>query len=196
MGQPKLLMPWGDSTLIEAQLAAWRASPVHATVVVIHPDDGQLDQVCRDSGAIVVRPKSPPEEMKVSVMHALRHLAERFAPDDHDAWLLAPADMPLLTASLIEQVLSAYDPGESAIIVPEVSGRRGHPVLFPWRLAAEVHNLGPDEGINTLRSRHTTRTVHVVDEGALCDVDTPTDYARLRNRIRPGGQTAGDSPAV
>ena len=42
MGAPKLLLPLGDSTVIEHVLAAWTASPVTRTVVVVRADDAEL----------------------------------------------------------------------------------------------------------------------------------------------------------
>ena len=39
MGEPKLLLPWGQSTIIEHVLAVWCASRVEAVVMVVHPDD-------------------------------------------------------------------------------------------------------------------------------------------------------------
>ena len=35
MGTPKLLMPWKDSTVIEAVLAAWEQSQIDEIVVVV-----------------------------------------------------------------------------------------------------------------------------------------------------------------
>ena len=47
MGEPKLLLPWRDGTLIEHVLAQWLASRVACVTVVVHPDDQELAAVCR-----------------------------------------------------------------------------------------------------------------------------------------------------
>lgn len=57
--------------------------------------------------------------------------------------------------------------------------RRGHPVLFPWKLAAEVHRLGPNEGVSALLSRHEFFELEYPESSVLGDVDTPEDYERL-----------------
>ena len=178
MGTPKLLLPWGASTVIEHVLAAWQTSETTHTVIVVHPDDEALAEVCRTSGAEVVVPSGPPPDMKVSVRLALEYVTERYAPHESDAWLLAPADMPTLSADVINRVLAAYRADRSKIVVPEHAGRHGHPALFPWSLAAEVARLAEDEGVNRLLARHPVREVECPAEALAVDLDTPDDYRR------------------
>lgn len=182
MGRPKLLLPCGDETLIERVLRAWRASHVSSVVVTVHPEDHALATLCRDAGAEVVVPARPPREMKESIRLALQHAAEHCGAGPEDVWLLAPADMPELNASVIDRVLQAYDPRQPSILVPRHGGRRGHPVLFPWKLAAEVDHLGKDEGVNALLARHPIAEIDVEDEGVLEDLDTPEDHRRWQQR--------------
>jgi molybdenum cofactor cytidylyltransferase len=180
MGRPKLLLPWGGGTVIDAVLAAWRASRVTQTVVVVHPEDEPLAQVCRSSGADVVVADPPPEDMKASIGRGLRHVAARFQPAPRDVWLVAPADLPLLSAVVIDAVLAAHDPSRPAIVAPQSAGRRGHPVLFPWPLSTEVDLLPADVGIKELLSRHPVKSVECPAVALAADIDTPEDYRRLR----------------
>ena len=117
----------------------------------------------------------------VSVQEGLAYVSQHFAPEEDAAWLLAPADMPQITSAAINRVLAEpLTPGE--IIAPAFRGQRGHPVRFPWSLAAEVGSLGADEGVNAIVKRHTVREVEWTDDTILNDVDTPQDYLRLQNR--------------
>ncbi|MBI3837076.1 MAG: nucleotidyltransferase family protein [Planctomycetia bacterium] len=186
MGQPKLLLPWGRKTLIEYVLEEWRSSRVAETVIVLHPDDQRLAELSRECGALVVQPDIAPSEMKVSVRLGLERIEREFHPDAHDAWLLAPADMPGILARTIDRLIGAYEwdqvrAGEPARIwVPRADDRNGHPVLFAWPLAAEVAHLAADEAINTLVARHPVAYLHVGDDAVVEDLDTPDDYRRLR----------------
>ena len=80
MGEPKLLLPWGETTIIESVLAAWRASRVARIVVVVHPEDTRLAELCRAASAMVIQPEIPPPDMKASVCHALAWLAVHESP--------------------------------------------------------------------------------------------------------------------
>ena len=171
MGDDKLLLPWGESTVLGLVLAAWQASQVDEVVVVTRGDREDIMNLCETQAVTVVMPELPPLEMKDSVLAALQC-------SSGDVWLLAPADMPKLNSAIIDQVLAAHDPDLPEIIAPVESGKRGHPVLFPWRLAAEVASLAPDEGVNAILKRHRVREIKCQDAAIHDDIDTPEDYKR------------------
>ena len=189
MGQPKLLLPWRNSTVIEHVLAAWRASQVSRVLMVVHPTDHQLAEIGQNGGVLVIQPEIPPSEMKVSVRLALDYLKEQLQPRASDAWLVAPADLPDVRTDTIDRVISAYaaslhgTPLATRIWAPTCAGRRGHPVLFPWPLAEQVERLADDEGINALLSQNPVELVEVESLGDD-DLDTPEDYERLRAQDR------------
>src|SRR4051794_4581922 len=108
MGTPKLLLPWANGTLIEGVLQAWRASRVTCVVAVVHPEDHELARACAGAGAEVVQPSTPPPDMKASVRAALAHL-QKLKPNPEDAWLVAPADIPGITAERINAMIAAYE---------------------------------------------------------------------------------------
>ena len=179
MGQSKLLLPLGQTTVIQHVLHAWRAGPVFRTVVVVHPDDAALAQACRRACAEVVVPSTAPPDMKASIQCGLNYVREQFQPGSGDVWLLAPADLPLLSDSVIAQVLAAHNPDSPRIIAPLVEGRRGHPVLFPWPLAAEVSRLEASQGVNCLLQSREVLELAISDSSSQQDLDTPEDYQQL-----------------
>lgn len=179
MGSPKLLLPWRGRPLIETVLAAWRNSRANAVVLVVHPDDELIAATGRAAGVDVVVPTQPPSDMKASIRLGLEYAARRWAPHRDDFWLVAPADMPLLTAEAIDAVLAQPRPDHQPILIPRYQGRRGHPVQFPWSLAGQVAQLGANEGLNALVARHQVLEFEVDQPGILADLDTPEDYRRL-----------------
>ena len=180
----KLLLPWGDATVIEHVLRAWRDSRVDRIVMVSRRDDRDLHQVVRRYPSIeLVLPAEDPSEMKQSVWIGLQHLQAE-SPVERDRWLLAPADMPTLTHTLIDSIIERGRQS-SAIIVPRFGQRRGHPVSFPWALAKQVRQLGANEGINGLLERFPCESIAIEPELYPADIDTEADYQRL----------LGDQPA-
>jgi molybdenum cofactor cytidylyltransferase len=179
MGQPKLLLPWQGRTVIEHVVSAWNASRVEHVVVVVSPDDLPLAEICRRLPCHLVVPDAPPPEMKDSVGWGLEWIKQHFAPQPADAWLVGPADLPRLSAAVIDAVLAAYDPNQASIVVPRQAGHGGHPVLFPWRLASQAHALAESETLKDLLTRSKVRELDVPDSAAG-DLDTPEDYRRLQ----------------
>jgi len=182
MGAAKLLLPWGGRAVIETVIGAWRASRVSRAILTVHPDDLELARRGREAGAEVVVVDPPPVDMKASVLAGLAYIEAKYQPGPQDAWLLAPADMPLLTAESIDRLLAAWKENRlrnrQEILALSRGGRRGHPVLFPWPLVAAARQLGADEGLNRLLEQFGCRELPADDEGGFVDLDTPADYRR------------------
>jgi molybdenum cofactor cytidylyltransferase len=171
-------------------LEAWRGSRVDRIVVVAHPEDHELARRCQGERTTVVTPAVPPPEMKDSVAAGLRHVETTDSPTGRDCWLLAPADLPRLSTAAIDCLLAEHERAShlkrseepvaaASILVPVHAGRRGHPVLFPWALAAEVFALSATEGVNQLLRRHEVVEIPCGPEAVGDDVDTLDDYRRL-----------------
>lgn len=182
MGTAKLLLSWGDSTVIEAVIAAWRKSSICDVIAIVSPLDDRLAEVCRAAGAHVVVPPVPPAEMKDSLQAAIA-FAERLNDPGSlpDCFLVAPADMPWLESATIDRLLAEFAESPAEIIVPTHAGRRGHPIVVPWNLAAEVLALADGDSLKTLVERHPVRTIEC-DVSVLGDLDTPEDYQAARDR--------------
>ena len=76
-----------------------------------------------------------------------------------------------------------------SVMLPVFGGRRGHPTLFDWSLAAQVPNIPPDCGLNWLVNNvaDCIREVAVNDDSILLDLDTPADFEAVRLRIEEHG---------
>jgi molybdenum cofactor cytidylyltransferase len=185
MGRPKLLLPWRDATVIEATLAAWQAGSVTKTIVVVHPEDMELAELCRGHSADVVVADVPPPDMKASVLLGLQFVRQQLRPDKDDVWLVAPADMPTLSSAVIRRLLAEHRSDDPAILLPVHAGKRGHPVLLPWSAADEVERLPADAGLDHLTRGPAVRTVDCPEIEAASDLDTPDDYRQLHNRHNP-----------
>ncbi len=186
MGSSKLLLPWGQGTVLEATLAAWRAGGVDETLVVIAPDADHGDavsQLVSQSGATLVVPDISPPDMRASIMAALEVVECSRAPDASDCWLVAPADLPQLSATAIARVLGAHDPSCPRAVRAVFGDRHGHPVLLPWSWVSRWRGLPTQWGLNSLVREGPTWDVPCGDDAfQAADMDTADDYRRLRER--------------
>jgi len=185
MGQPKLLMPLTGRPLVRHTIEAWQRSCVDHLIVVVRPGDQALADVVQAAGAVLVVPEIPPPDMKASIQAALRHIEHGLLPEAHDAFLVAPADMPCLSAAVINRLIDKhFSSGEASILVPVIAGRRGHPVLIPWQFAADVHCLPAEAGLNVIVEGLNSRLIAcedlvLPDEYPFADINTPEDFQRL-----------------
>ena len=95
------------------------------------------------------------------------------------AWLILPADLPLISSSTICSI--GFAP-PCAITVPMYQGQRGHPVRFGVECATELLNLQGNKGAaQIIRAQKATDSIaflDVDDVGCVFDVDTLGDLAR------------------
>jgi molybdenum cofactor cytidylyltransferase len=186
MGRPKLSLPLAGRTILDHVLAALREAGVEQTLVVVGPHVAELGERARAAGARVLPLAAETPDMRATVEHGLRWLEEQFHPAAGDAWLLVPADHPTLKPAVVHRLNEArLAHAAHSIFVPTCAGRRGHPALFAWEHAAAIVARPGGEGLNAYVRAHGDSTLEVPmsDPDILCDLDTPEDYQRLRQRL-------------
>ena len=97
--------------------------------------------------------------------------------------LIVLADMPGLSAALIDSVCATFiSGGGTGIVYPEDhDGRQGHPVIWPRSLFPQLMELSGDTGGKTLLDAHRElcRPVRIDAPGAFIDIDTVADLQRF-----------------
>jgi molybdenum cofactor cytidylyltransferase len=188
MGRPKLTLPIDGVPLIARVVTALRQGGADTVVVVVPPAEqlgaDAVAEAALTAGAVVVVAEQPPPDMRASVELGLAQLALGPAPS---TLLLVPGDSPGVSSELVNRVIVRAITAPDAIVRPESTGHRGHPVALPWSLATEIPRLPPDAGVNTLIRANADRIipVEVAEPRAFVDLDTPEDYNRW-NALRRG----------
>lgn len=188
MGQPKLILEIDGLPLISRAVRALSAGGAGPIIVITPPHSlpgvDDLQRHAETSGAICLTLLEETVDMKATILHGLQYLLDKGSTPD--AFLLAPADCPDLSADVIRQVIERGLEHSNSLVVPTFAGKRGHPVLFPWRLVGAIRRLDPDQGLNTLvNAEIEILEVEVNDRGILVDLDTPEDYQRRLNSPTP-----------
>lgn len=177
MGRNKLLLPWGDMTVLGRVLANVSASDVHSTVVVTGHDREHTETIASQMDVPTLQNEDYAKGMLASVQAAVRHL-----PPAVDAAFVVLGDQPLVGPEIINRLLSAYAEDPRGLIAPVYRGRRGNPVLIDRRYFAELLAL-PQEAAPRVLLQHHGDDVHYVEcesDAILHDLDRPEDYERLR----------------
>jgi molybdenum cofactor cytidylyltransferase len=182
MGQPKLLLPLGNSTVIERVLAALTVPEILTRCVVIRRDDEPLRAASEAAGGWCVSPSVDPPDMRSSVQFAIEEIQKRYSPTEADGWILVPADHPVLSQNFVNALILEWSAKSPLILVPQFRNQNGHPTIFRWSLARKLKNIPNELGTNRLLKIHSADVLNfkVDDEMALCDLDTPEDYERLK----------------
>lgn len=178
MGAFKPLLPFAGTTVLERSITLFRAAGIADIRVVIgHRADDLLPLLAR----LQVRPLFNAQYaagMFSSVVTAAASLEA-----ESEAFLLLPVDFPLLRPESVASLLRAWQRGEGRILYPTCRGRRGHPLLLATSYREAILLWPGDGGLRALLQQHQEDAVNIEtgDEGILLDMDTPEDYARLRD---------------
>jgi len=184
MGRSKPLLEFEGRPLIARVVSALVEGGARPVVVVAPPADSPegppIARVAAEAGAIVLTPETRPAEMRDSVELAIGELTRQAPPPV--AIALAPADGPGIDGALVARLLDVWRESPERIIIPKAGGRRGHPVVIPWRFVMEIPSLPPEVGINALMAdcAGDVLEVDVADKALIADLDTPEDLQRLR----------------
>ena len=179
----KLLAMLGGRPLIAWSIAAFAASRVCEIVVVTGPNREEIEAALAGQRVRFVHNADHLLGMGSSVAAGAAAIR-----DDIDGVMISPGDMPGLTASHIDQLITAFDTaGKTTIVRPRLpDGAPGHPVLWPGRLLPRLRTLSGPEGGKQLLAEVAADVVAipVEDQGARLDIDTTADLDDIRRRMR------------
>jgi CTP:molybdopterin cytidylyltransferase MocA len=184
MGRFKPLLPLGTSTFIEEATARFRRAGIADVRVVIGHRAEELRPVLERIGARWVFNPDHEKGMFSSVLAGVRSFESSV-----EAFLLLPADIPLVSPSTVRALLEAWEAHGSGIVYPRFGGKRGHPPLIPASVLKGGFPSDVPGGLRAVLARHeeAAADVDVIDEAVLLDCDTPEDYRSLERRWAAGG---------
>lgn len=177
MGRPKLLLPFGDGTVVGSLVRALREGGVAEILLVTAPGDEALRAWAAEAAVRTVVNPDPERGMLSSIREGIA-----WAPT-YQQVVICPADLPALRASTVAAVIAAA--GGHPLTVASYRGKRGHPLVVSPSLLPEIATLDPDVGLRELLDHHPVHEVEVDDPGAVRDVDTPEEYRELNGEERP-----------
>ncbi|HAA76473.1 TPA: molybdenum cofactor cytidylyltransferase [Candidatus Latescibacteria bacterium] len=175
MGRPKQLLPFGEDTVLQTVVKMLQSVPVERVVVVL----GYKAVAVRESlpeGVEYVVNANYTEGMFTSVLAGLGAIEK-----DADGMLMLLGDQPQITAEVTRAVKDRFHRTEKGIVIPEVEGRRGHPVAIDInRYGDRIRGLDGAEGLKPVVRGYPDDTDVVCwdDASILRDMDTPEDYER------------------
>jgi len=183
MGTNKLLLPFGERTVLAQVITVLCQCPLAEIVVVAGHEREKIEQVLgryRDSALdnltlrSVYNPNYAAGDMLSSIQTGLAAMRA-----DCDAALVTLGDQPQIERRSAEQVIAAHVPG--AVVIPSFNRRGGHPILIDRACWPEILALPPGASLRELFRAHIQwlRYVDVDTESVLRDMDTPEDYDQL-----------------
>jgi molybdenum cofactor cytidylyltransferase len=178
MGQPKMLMPWGKSTVLQTVIATLQAAGVTDVLVVTGGARKQVESLIGKSVQTIFNEDYEKGEMLGSIQVGL-------AVKMHEARaaLICLGDQPQIQERSVRRIRDAFLKGNSNIVAPSYQMRRGHPWLIARPLWDEFLEVRPPKTPRDFLDAHSREIQYVEVETptVIEDLDTPDDYLKYKS---------------
>jgi molybdenum cofactor cytidylyltransferase len=181
MGQPKMLLPWEDGTVLTHVIDIFRRAGVDDILVVTGGAREQVEKLVSSLNVRTVYNKEyAAAEMLSSIQCGIQALSRN---ERGDAVLIGLGDQPQVQERSVRRVREAFQESKSNLIVPSYQMRRGHPWLVARPLWGELLKLDLSQSPRDFLNAHQDEIqyVNVDDATILADLDTPEDYKRWQS---------------
>jgi molybdenum cofactor cytidylyltransferase len=181
MGSPKALLAYQGRPFLE-----------HLVEVTVHPKIGVrrvvlgahaepiAKSIALAGDEIVINADWESGQLS-SIQSAIRSL-----PDGTDGFLLCLIDHPLISSTLVNELIEVfYASSRAKIVLPVYEGRRGHPVIFPATLYQELLQAPADKGARAVVWAHAPAGVLELptnEEGCVLNLNDPATMHRATGR--------------
>lgn len=175
MGTPKLLLPFGEKTIIEHIVDNVCNSKAEKILVVLGSHHEKIRSKIADRPVLTVINTRYQEGMLSSIQTGFRSV-----PPETSAVVICLGDQPLIPYSVIDGLIHTHKQSKKGIVLPVYDKKRGHPILIDVKYKNEVQNISPEIGLRSLIHEHPQdiQEVEVDTPHILKDIDRPEDYAR------------------
>ena len=186
MGEPKQLLPFGGSTIIETVVNNMLQAKFNEVIVVIGHCADKIQPLLNDLPVKTVFNYNYHEGMLTSVQAGVRSIVETTTCHQF-AFSIMLVDQPLITSELIDSVIDAYTQTNKRIVLPSYNNRRGHPAIFHNKYADAILALdAKSDGVRSLYKGHSEdiQYVNVDTDAVLRDIDYKEDYENALNEYQ------------
>lgn len=177
MGSDKALLMYRGRTFLETIISTLREARVRRVVAVLGHNAEVIQKSIDLSSVEVVVNQDYHRGQTSSLQAGLCLLAE----NEPDCVIMCLVDHPVISVDTIIKLIHSFISLGKPVVVPQMQGKHGHPVLVGRELFGQIRALGQGQGADTVihKYRDQTEFVEVNDRGILLDVDEPESYVRL-----------------
>ncbi len=183
MGTPKQLLPVDGQPLLRRAVEAALASEAWPVIVVLGAHAEKIRPLLARLPVLVAENPAWSEGMAASLRVGVTTL-QQFSRQ-LDAALVALCDQPAFSADVIAQLVAAQRATGRSIVAARYAGRHGAPALFLKEIFPTLAALTGEEGARALLNGDPARVAAVDLPMLALDLDTPADYAALKETPKP-----------
>lgn len=177
LGQPKQLLSYNNTTLLNNTIDAALQIPNAIVIVVLGSEQELIEQELNSPQIKISYNKNWISGMSSSIVKGLSDLLTGTVAVD--SCIISVCDQPFINNSVFENLLKEHNSTGVGIVASSYSGTVGIPVLFSKKYFKELLELKGQEGAKKLIGKFSDDCVSVAFLKGGIDIDTPEDYKHL-----------------
>ncbi|PYU67154.1 MAG: hypothetical protein DMG49_19720 [Acidobacteria bacterium] len=170
MGSPKALLPYQGRPFLEHLLEVTSHRNIGVRRVVLGAHAEPIAKAIQLKADEIVINEDWEKGQLSSIQAALRSL-----PPETDGILLCLIDHPLVSSTLIQDLIEQFYKTKNPIVLPVYEGRRGHPVIFSASLYDQLLRAPLETGARAVVWAHSGEITEVPtnEEGCVLNLNDP-----------------------
>ncbi|HPC98968.1 MAG TPA: nucleotidyltransferase family protein [Bacteroidales bacterium] len=179
-GTPKMLLRFGEKTMIEQVVLNFTESQVSEIVVVLGAWKDEILKVISEYDIKYRINEEYNRGMLSSVICGIRSLSSGIR-----AAVILPGDYPFIRGSFIDEFADAFLGSGKGIGIPVSGGRKGHPIILDKKYFGMVETLNPSGGLREIIGLHEEDVFKYYTDNDYIhtDIDTMEDYFASTGKI-------------
>ncbi|MFZ0640594.1 MAG: nucleotidyltransferase family protein, partial [Candidatus Acidiferrales bacterium] len=160
-----------EKTFLEHLIEVTRHGRAGILRVVVGAHAAEIrTRVKLDDGVMIVN-----EEWRRGQLSSLQAAIRSLPQGETEGILVCLVDHPLISAEVVRRVIGAFDSAKNKIAIPTYRGRRGHPVIFPSGMYAELLAAPESVGARAVVQAHAADVIEVPveEEGVVLNLNDP-----------------------
>jgi molybdenum cofactor cytidylyltransferase len=179
MGVNKLVLPLGDSTVLRRAVTTAAAGGLAPVLVVIGHEAERARAELAGLPCIAVPNPDHARGINTSLRAGIRAV-----PDGCAGAVVLLADMPFVTAEMVQTVVARFRSGDAPLVISVYGDVLAPPTLYGRELFPELGALEGEGCGKRVMKRHRARALEVAwPPDVLGDLDVPADMQRIRAEL-------------
>lgn len=177
MGEPKQLLPWKNTFLLNHVIDMALDLRPTSTFVVLGANFDSIKSRIQNRAVTIIHNKNWDVGLGTSIASGIKLIK---AQDVFDAALIILADQPLIDHNFLLKFITGYNNDDRQIIASSYeNGSFGVPALFDKYYFDELIDLSQDKGAKNIMVKHESFIELINSNHLISDIDTMDDYEEL-----------------
>jgi molybdenum cofactor cytidylyltransferase len=177
MGRPKLILPWGKTTVLGQVVETFALAGIKGILVITGGTREPVEaEVARLTEKYPVWAVYNPEFARGGMLSSIQAGLAALEPEACAA-LIGLGDQPQVREETVRHISDVFVHTGSPLVIPSFQGKRGHPWLVARSLWPEILALSISTTPRQFLNAHANQIEYVVaEESTLKDLDTLEEY--------------------